>query len=328
MSIILAEHTMLNDPAHVRLPFDPKYNHGSAFINGTYVDLDNAAIPMADLGFTQADACYDVVSVSKGYLFRLEDHLERFESACAKFQLTNPYTKAQTTEILTNLIKQAGAKEAYVWWAVTRGFMPDGGERINPKAYENRFYAFVVPYVFIANDEQRARGIDLMVSKQFIRIPPKAVDPTAKNFHWMDLKLALFEAKAADKEWSVLCDADGYLTEAPGSNIFLIKDGALYTPDSGCLEGITRKTTLELAAQLGLPLHVERVHVEQLLNADEAFLTSTAGGIMPVNSVDDRVLGGKPGPGALTTQLHNQYWTQRWDGWLGTAVDYSSPASV
>jgi branched-chain amino acid aminotransferase len=328
MSIIQAQHIMLNDPAHVRVAYEPKYSHGSAFINGTYVDLDNAAIPMSDLGFTQADACYDVVSVSKGYFFRLEDHLERFESACAKFQLTNPYTKKQTTEILTNLVKQAGAKEAYVWWAVTRGFMPDGGDRINPKAYENRFYAFVVPYVFISNDEQRARGIDLLVSKQFIRIPPKAVDPTAKNFHWMDLKLSLFEANTANKEWSVLCDASGYLTEAPGSNIFLIKDGALYTPDSGCLEGITRKTTLDLAKEIGMPIHVERVHVEQLLNADEAFLTSTAGGIMPINTVDDTVLGGKAGPGELTTQLHNLYWTKRWDGWLGTAVDYSTPANV
>nr|UPK83294.1 transaminase class IV [uncultured bacterium] len=328
MSIIQAQHIMLNDPAHVRVSYEPKYSHGSAFINDTYVDLDNAAIPMTDLGFTQADACYDVVSVSKGYLFRLEDHLERFEGACAKFQLTNPYTKAQTTQILTNLVKQAGAKEAYVWWAVTRGFMPDGGDRINPKAYENRFYAFVVPYVFISNDEQRTRGTDLLVSKHYVRIPPEAVDPTAKNFHWMDLKLSLFEAKAANKEWSVLCDASGYLTEAPGSNIFLIKDGALYTPDSGCLEGITRKTTLELATEIGMPIHVERVHVEQLLNADEAFLTSTAGGIMPINTVDDTVLGGKAGPGELTTQLHNLYWTKRWDGWLGTAVDYSTPANV
>ncbi|QJC80373.1 aminotransferase class IV [Pseudomonas umsongensis] len=328
MSIIQAQHIMLNDPAHVRVAHEPKYSHGSAFINGTYVDLDNAAIPMTDLGFTQADACYDVVSVSKGYLFRLDDHLERFEGACAKFQLTNPYTKSQTTQILTNLVKQAGAKEAYVWWAVTRGFKPGGGDRTNPKAYENRFYAFVVPYVFISNDEQRTRGTDLLVSKQFIRIPPEAVDPTAKNFHWMDLKLSLFEAKAANKEWSVLCDANGYLTEAPGSNIFLIKDGALYTPDSGCLEGITRKTTLELAKEIGMPIHVERVHVEQLLNADEAFLTSTAGGIMPINSVDDTVLGGKAGPGELTTRLHNLYWTKRWDGWLGTAVDYSTPVNV
>jgi branched-chain amino acid aminotransferase len=328
MTIIQAGQIMLNEPEHVRLAHDPKYSHGSAFIHGTYVDLDNAAIPISDLGFTQADACYDVVSVSKGYLFRLDDHLDRFNNACRKFQLTNPYTRAQTIEILENLIKQAGTKEAYVWWAVTRGAMPDGNARINPDAYENRFYAFVVPYVFISDDEQRSRGLDVLVSKRFIRIPPDAVDPTAKNFHWMDLKLSLFEARAAKKEWSVLCDGDGYLTEGPGTNIFLIKDGVLFTPDSGCLEGITRKTTLELANELGMSVKVERVHVEQLLNADEAFLTSTAGGVMPINSVDDQVLGGQTGPGALTTELHNLYWTKRWAGWLGTAVDFSTPATA
>lgn len=328
MSIIQVENIMLTDSNHVRILHDQKYGHGSAYIHGTYVDLDNAAIPMSDLGFTQADACYDVVSVSKGYYFRLDDHLERFAQACAKFQLTNPYTKEQTVEILDNLVKQAGVKEAYVWWAVTRGAMPDGDARIDPNAYENRFYAFVVPYVFIASDEQRNRGIDLLVSKQYIRIPPEAVDPTAKNFHWMDLKLSLFEANAAKKDWSVLCDANGYLAEGPGTNIFVLKDGELYTPDSGCLEGITRKSALELAAQMGIPVHVERVHLEQLLNADEAFLTSSAGGIIPVNSVDDKVLGGVSGPGKVTTELHNLYWTKRWEGWNGTVIDYDKQATA
>ncbi|MFY0656046.1 MAG: aminotransferase class IV [Neptunomonas phycophila] len=324
MSIIQAEHIMLNDPAHTRVNFESQYDHGSAFISGTYVDLDHAAIPMSDLGFMQADACYDVVSVSKGFLFRLDDHLERFETACSKFRLTNPYSKEETTEILTNLIKMAGTKEAYVWWAVTRGDMPEGKGRIDPNAYVNRFYAFVVPYLFIANDQQRTQGIDLMVSKEFIRIPPESVDPTAKNFHWMDLKLALFEASDNKYDWSVLCDADGYLTEAPGSNIFLIKDGVLFTPDSGCLEGITRKTTLDLADELGITARVEKVNVNQLFDADEAFLTSTAGGIMPINSVDQKLLGGEAGPGEITTTLHNLYWTKRWAGWKGTPVDFTT----
>lgn len=330
MSIIQVEHIMLNDPGHVRVAFDPEYDHGSAYINGKYCSIDNAAIPISDAGFTQADAAYDVVSVSNGYFFRLEDHLERFESACAKFRLRNPHSKAETAEILTNLVKLAGTREAYVFWCVTRGYMPDGADRLRPegKAFENRFYAFVVPYYFIAKDEQRTRGLDIVVSKKYIRIPPEAVDPTAKNFHWMDLKLALFEAGDRKADWAVLCDAEGYLTEAPGSNIFLIKDGRLYTPGSGCLEGITRKTALELGQEIGLPVHVERIHVERLRDADEAFLTSTAGGIMPINSVDGNVLGGIPGPGKLAARLHDLYWSKRWEGWLGTPVDYGTPARV
>lgn len=328
MEIIQASHIMLNDPSHVRTTFDPKFDHGSAFVNGKYCSIDDAFVPITDMGFSQSDGAYDVVSTSNGYFFRLEDHLERFQTSCETFRLKNPYDKQQTTEILTNLLRLAGTKEAYVWFSVTRGHMPDGDVRTNPLAWENCFYAYVVPYVYIASDEMRTRGMDLLISKKFIRIPPKAVDPRAKNFHWMDLKLSLFEANDAGKDWSVLCDVNGYLTEAPGSNIFFIKDGALLTPDTGCLEGITRKTTLELATELGMPVRVEPVHMSQLLESDEAFITSTAGGIMPINSVDGVLLGGKPGPGALTTRLHNLYWEKRWSGWLGTPVDYTQPVDT
>ena len=326
MEIIQAEHIMQNHPAHIRLEHEEKYAHGSAFINGVYCSIDEAAIPITDTGFIHADAAYDVVSASKGFIFRFEDHLDRFERACEKFLLSNPYSKSQTAEILTSLVKLAGTKEAYIWWCVTRGQTPEN--RGDLSAYKNCFYAFVVPYAYIANDEVRSRGIDLMVSQKYIRIPPKAVDPTAKNFHWMDLKLSLVEAMQNGCDWSVLCDADGYLTEAPGANIFLIKDGVLFTPDSGCLEGITRKTTLELAQEIGMPTRVERVHVDQLHDADEAFLTSTAGGIMPINSVDGKLLGGMAGPGEQVTQLHNLYWEKRWAGWLGTPVNYREPANI
>lgn len=328
MSIIQAEHIMFNDPAHARKPHEPEYAMGSAFMLGQYVSMELAGVPMADMGFMHADAAYDVVSVSKGEFFRLEDHLERFESSCEKFRLTNPYSKAETAEILTNLVKLAGTQEAYVWWCVTRGFMEPEANRADMDAFENQFYAFVIPYMYIAHDDQRTRGMDVQISKNFIRIPTNAVDPTAKNLHWMDMKLSLFEAVDAGKEWSVLTDNDGNLTEAPGANIFLIKDKGLYTPDSGCLEGITRKTTLELAEEVGLSLHVGKVSKEQLLQADEAFITSTAGGIMPINSVDDVVLGGNAGPGELTSRLHNLYWEKRWSGWLGTPVNYDEGVSL
>ena len=95
----------------------------------------------------------------------------------------------------------------------------------------------------------------------------------------------------------------------------------LKTPDDGCLEGITRQTVFDLAKELGLVLEVTQVPAQELVHADEAFLTSTAGGIMPVSSVNERALG-LNGPGELTTQLHNLYWEKRWAGWLGTPIDY------
>lgn len=324
MKILQAQKIMLSDPAHARKAHGERFEGGSAFINGQYCGIHEAAIPIVDMGFLHADTAYDVVSVSKGQFFRLQDHLDRFERSCAKFRLSNPYTPEQTTEILANLIRLAGTQEAYVWWCVTRGVMGEGS-RADASAYANCFYAFVIPYLYIASDEQRTRGLDIMVSRDHIRIPEKAVNPTAKNLHWMDMKLSLFEAADNGKEWSVLLDGQGYLTEAPGANIFLIKNGELFTPDTGCLEGITRKTTMDLGAELGMPVHVEKIAVAQLREADEAFMTSTAGAIMPINSVDDIVLGGEPGPGALTTRLHNLYWKKRWSGWHGTAVDFDKP---
>lgn len=323
-ALIEVERIMTVDADHVRLRHDPQYAHGSAFTNGTYIDLDHATVPITDMGLLQADACYDVVSVSKGQFFQLEDHLDRFESSCAKFRLRNPHSKAETAEILTRLVQLIGAQSAYVWWFVTRGDMPEkGSDRGKPDAYKNRFYAFALPYVFIADDEQRLRGLDLTVAQKHIRIPPRAVDPTAKNFHGMDTRLSLFEATDKNADWCVLCDAEGNLAEAPGANIFVVKDGEMFTPASGCLEGITRRTIFDLAAELEIPTHRSDVQADFLRDADEAFLTSTAGGIMPIRSVDGVVLA-EGGHNPITVRLHNLYWTKRWSGWLGTDIDYDT----
>jgi branched-chain amino acid aminotransferase len=325
MTIIEAQRIIEQDPRHARAPHDPRYDAGSAFTQGTYRPIGEGVVPIQDAGFIQADAAYDVVSASGGYIFRMRDHIARFNESCRKFRLKNPYTDAETVAILTNLVKLTGLKDAYIWWAVTRGQM-EGHDRARAH-YVNQFYAFVTPYSFILDDEKRTRGANLFVSEQFVRISPRSVDPTAKNFHWMDLKLSIYEALRAGADWSVLTDGNGHLTEAPGCNVFLIKNGVIKTPATGCLEGITRLTVFDLAKELGIPVDVTTVNAQELIEADEAFLTSTAGGIMPAARVNDRPLGGRNGPGEITTRLHNLYWEKRWDGWLGDRIDYTSPAA-
>lgn len=321
MQITEAQKIITSDPAHQRAPHATEYEHGSAHTQGSYRPIEQGVVPITDAGFIHADAAYDVVSASAGYMFRMQDHIKRFTSSCEKFELVNPYTEDQTVEILNNLVRLTGLKDAYIWWAVTRGEL-SGGDRVKQE-YQNKFYAFVTPYMFIHGDALRIRGAKVKVSTDYIRIPATSVDPTAKNFHWMDMKLSIFEARAAGAEWSVLTDADGNLTEAPGCNVFLIKDGVLKTPDSGCLEGITRQTVFDLAGEMGVSVEVTKIPAQELVEADEAFLTSTAGGIMPIASVNDRALGGLNGPGELTTCMHNTYWDKRWAGWLGDPIDYS-----
>jgi branched-chain amino acid aminotransferase len=322
MKILPAQYIMQNDAAHARLPHAEEYAQGAAFSNERYSPIESAVVPLLDMGFRNADAAYDVVSVSRGMFFRLDDHLDRMERSCARFRLTSPYTRTETIRMLTDLLRLSGLKDAYVWWAVTRGVARPGAPARSPADFKNMFYAFVIPYRFIADDAARARGLRLHVSEQYIRIPTEAVDARAKNFHWMDLRQSLFEAFDAGQDISVLCDTNQCLTEAPGCNIFVVKNKRLLTPAKHCLEGITRRTVLELAAECGLSTLVGDVPVDELLTADEAFVTSTAGGIMPISHVNGKLLGAGPAPGLITAQLHDLYWAKRWDGWHGTAVQY------
>ena len=125
-------------------------------------------------------------------------------------------------------MRNAGLKDAYVWWCVTRG--PLSVDRRDRSAMKNAMFAFAVPFFFQADDEVRTRGSNLLISKRYNRISAKAVDPTAKNFHWMDMKLALFEAMTQEKDWAVLVDEHDNLTEAAGANVFFVKNGGSTPP--------------------------------------------------------------------------------------------------
>lgn len=305
-----------------RLPHDPQFGHGSAFMNGRFCGLDEAVMPVLDLGFLQSDVTYEKVTVANGRFFRLEDHFARLARSCEKFRLKNPYSDQEMRRILSRVVALTGLKNAGVVWCVTRGLARKASERPNPDVFESRFYALCDAYESIATSTQRQRGLSVIISRRHIRIPPRAVDPTAKNFHGQDMKLAMFEAHDLGKDWPILTDAEGYLTEAAGANVFLVKKGELFTPDSGCLEGITRMSVLELATTLSMRVHVERVHARQLQEADDAFITSSAGGVMAISSVDGRRLSETEGPGKVASQLHNLYWDKLWSGWKCSDVAY------
>jgi branched-chain amino acid aminotransferase len=222
-------------------------------------------------------------------------------------------------EILIGCVARSGLREAYVDMIVTRG-VPRGGSR-DPRTYENRFYAYAIPYVWIIRPDDQLVGTHLVVSQTTQRIPANSVDPTVKNFHWGDLSRGLFEAYERGAVTAVLPDADGNITEGPGFNVFALVDGAFVSPSSGVLEGITRRTVLELAADLGVPARLGTLAASDLQRADEVFLTSTAGGVMPVATVDGRPVG-SGGPGPRTMQLRNAYWDAHRDPRYATPVSY------
>jgi branched-chain amino acid aminotransferase len=293
---------------------------GAAFIQGDYVPIAGAKIPILDWGFLRSDCTYDVVHVWGGRFFRLDHHLDRFLNNVEALRLELPLQRDEITAVLMRLMRLTGLRDAYVELICTRGVPPKGSR--DPRRCQNQFYAFVIPFLWIATEEQRARGLHVHVSA-IPRIPPQSVNPRIKNFHWGDMNRALFEAFEAGCELPVLVDYDGNVSEGPGFNVFMIRDGVVTTPEDTCLEGITRQTALDLLAEQNVKLVIGAFSPEQLRAADEAFITSTAGGVVPVTRIDHQPVGdGEPGP--VTSRLRNLYWQRHDDGWDGTPIDYAA----
>ena len=294
------------------------FAQGCAFVDNTFVPIDAARLPILDWGFLHGDATYDVVHVWRGAFFRYQDHLDRFFHSCAALRLSPPLDRERITHVLAECVSRSDLKEAYVEMICTRG-LPQPGSR-DPRDCSNRFYAFAVPFVWVANEEQCARGLKLVISA-VQRIPPQSVDPVVKNYHWLDFTRALFDAYDRNSETAVLVDGDGNVSEGPGFNIFAIRDGAIVTPGHGTLEGITRKTVIELCSEIGIACEGTTVSADDVRTASEVFISSTAGGIMPVTEVDGVSIGDGT-PGATTSQLRDLYWAKKEAGWHATPIEY------
>ena len=291
------------------------FSNGAGWADGRYMLASEITVSILDHGFLRCDACYDTPHVWGGMMFRLDDHLDRFEASCRGLGLDPGLTRAEIAEIMLRSAALTGQREMMVQIVCTRG-LPDPAAPRDPGRNRNRFYCFTRPITGFGDET----GVHLHVSG-VLRIPPQSVDPRLKNFHRGDMTRAQVQAQAAGAHTPVLVDLDGNLTEGPGFNVFAVKDGRLATPDAGMLEGVTRRTAMELAAELGLEAAAGKVAPDELCEADEAFISSTAGGIMAVTRVDDRILSnGAPGP--VTARLRDLYWSKKTEGWHGTPVPY------
>ncbi len=296
-------------------------DRGMAFVDGDYMKPSEAKISVLDNGFTKSDVVYDVTSTWKGRFFRLDDHVDRFLRSCDGVRLACPYSADEIKRILAECVHRGGVDEAsYVELLLTRGHYRSwiGGVLADLRDTDVTFVAYAIPYVWIMPYELQETGMTFIIAKT-PRIPDECVDARFKNFHWGDLNRARFEAIDADAHNAMLCTLEGHLAEGPGFNMFWVKDGTLRTPGRNVLEGITRMAVFDLANEAGIPVESGDYPPEALLDADEAFICSTAGGIMPVVRIDERTLSnGAPGP--ISSSVRKRYWEKREAGWLGTPV--------
>lgn len=293
---------------------------GVAYMDGQYLPIGEARISVLDNGLLHSDATYDVAHVWKGAFFRLDDHLVRFFSGLEKLHMSIPYDAAQVTEILHNCVALSGLRNAYVEFICTRGTSPTFSR--DPRDAVNRFIAFAIPFGSVANPEQMQRGLHASIT-EYVRISPLSVDPTVKNYHWLDLVKGLYAAYERGAETAILIDTNGNVAEGPGFNIFTVKGGAVSTPDYGVLMGITRQTVIEICDAISVSCIPRALSPDELRAADEVFITSTAGGVMPITRVDEMPIGsGLVGP--LTTRITESYWQMHEHDRSRTVIEYPS----
>ena len=288
---------------------------GVVFIDGQFVEPKDARMSIFDAGFVYSDTVFDVLSSWDGWIFKLDEHLARFSKSCDGFRLRNPYSTEEVRRIIAECVDRSGLTQSYIKLEVTRGVLPETSR--DPRDAKQRFVAYALPYIWIWGEGPCRNGGNIHVSKSYKRIPLTAIDSRNKNYNRADFTQAKLDALDSGCHDAMLVSIDGALTEGSGWNVMVVKDGRVTTPDLNVLLGVTRETVNELCELEGIPFEPRRVDPRELYSADEVFAATTAGGIMPITSLDGSPVA-NGSPGKITRHLQDLYWAKRKEGWHGT----------
>ena len=273
------------------------------YVGGEYVPENEARISVFDHVVLYGDAVFDTACAWNGKVFKLDEHIDRlFESAHA-LKIEIPLDKEGVSDVVLEVMRRNGLQNAYIKMLVTRGVgrMP----LMSPYNCTPNLIIFAIPYLSLIDGDVQEEGIRAGISSMR-RIPSECLDSKIKCTNYLNHILMRMEANEAGLDEAIELDISGYVAEAPGYNIFIAKHNVLYTPGENILVGVTRQTVIELAAAAGIETTVGRLTSFDLYNADEVFLTSTAGGIFAVREIDGRTIGrGKSGP--ITQMLNRKY---------------------
>lgn len=289
-------------------------DRGLAWANGEFCDIKDAKVWVFDAGFYQGATVFDVLSAYRGYVIKLQAHLDRYYRSMQVVRIKPPMSKQELGELLLELVRKAQLRDAYICCFATRGSRGPG--RIDQ--WQPGFFAYVAPFITVVPPDVIRNGGKLRISS-IRNLPPLCVDPRIKTWNRMHSYLALLEALDAGADDVLLLDFDGYVTEGGRANVFVVSKGTLCTPPYDVLEGITRETIFELAAQEGIPAKQARMTPYHLYTADEVFMVTTAGGVMPYVEVDGRVVGSGR-VGEITERLMRLYWQAHHDPKFATPV--------
>ena len=270
------------------------------WIDGAVVDAAQARIPVTDHGFLYGDGVFEGMRVYSRRLFRLDDHMARIGAAARALGITIPGGTEALREISLETARAFGADDSYLRLVVSRG---EGGLGVDPTGCPEARIVCIADDVRIYPPEKLEEGLTLITSS-WRRPPPDVLDPRVKSLNYLNNALAKQEARRQGADEALLLNAAGTIAEASVANVFAVREGVLLTPPAtdGALEGITRRTILELAAEAGIQAAERTLGRFDLFAASEVFLTGSGAKVVPVRALDGQALGsGKPGP--VTRQL-------------------------
>jgi branched-chain amino acid aminotransferase len=268
----------------------------TVYVDGDYVDGADARISIFDHGFLYGDGVFEGMRVFGGNLFRPRDHLARFERSARSLKLELPLDAEELLTVICEVVLRSGLEDAHVRPLLTRGVGTPG---IDPWRCE-RPSLIVTAYPFppmLGTDPLR------ILIGSVVRKAPRSLGSHVKSLNYLDAIVAKQQAKAGGLDDAIMLDHLGAVAECTSTNLFMVAGGILVTPTTrACLPGITRRTVLELAAELGIPADERDVWPAELYAADAVFVTGSGAGIVPVGEVDGRPLAtvGHPHVEALT----------------------------
>ena len=274
------------------------------YIDGQFLDEPNAKVSVFDHGLLYGDGIFEGIRAYNGRVFKLKEHIDRLFYSAKAILLNIPLSHAEIMRAVVDTCRQNGIRDGYIRLLVTRGV---GGLGLNPNRCKKPSVIVIADKIQLYPAEMYERGLDI-ITVPTVRNLHSALNPAIKSLNYLNNILAKIEANNGGCEEAIMLNSEGYVSECTGDNIFIIKDGQMFTPplSAGALYGITRGVVMELARLSGIPVSEPNLTRYDMFNADECFLTGTGAELIPVVKIDGRVVGtGKPGQ--VTKDLVTKY---------------------
>jgi branched-chain amino acid aminotransferase len=265
------------------------------WLDGQWLDKDSAKVSVFDHGLLYGDGVFEGMRVYNGKTFKLKEHVDRLFDSAKAILLDIPMSREEMIALTNEGVRRAGLTEGYLRHVVTRGV---GDLGLDPRKCPRPTVFIIFDTIKLWSQERFDQGLSVVTAGT--PIPHReSLSPRVKSLNYLSHILAKIEGTNAGADEVIMLDSSGYIAEASGQNLFILKNGVLSTPpaSAGILKGVTRDVVLELAPQAGLRVQEILLNRYDLYTADEAFFTGTATEIAPIRIVDGRSIGiGRTGP--------------------------------